>query len=239
MRLQHLPARLWISSAPCWSQPRILRPYGPHRFRQHHPHAVVPSLVLFSTFTTAPTNQHPNKDEEDGDGNSASYLKTYQLQGETMANSKSGVTVTTNTGHTLQTDLPKRMGGQDTAAQPVETLLAAWMGCTQATALFVGRHMQPSRLLLDRLVFQVKAVRDERGALHLPLLSADDFIPVPSRLLRIDGSIVVYRRGGQSISDSEMKILHEQTELRCPLANMMIASGCQIKVNWIDGSTVA
>jgi hypothetical protein len=41
-------------------------------------------------------------------------------------------------GHTLATNLPVKMGGKDSAPHSGETLLAAWMGYSQATALFVG-----------------------------------------------------------------------------------------------------
>ena len=179
--------------------------------------------VLFMSTTTATTDDPPQQ-----------FIKSYKLKGETSATSnKSGVTVHTDTGHVLQTDVPRKMGGRDTAPQPVETLLTAWMGCTQATALFVGRQMKPNRLLIDRLVFDVQGHRDERGALTLPV---EQQAPVPSRLYRVQGTITVHRVGGQAITDQEMEILREQTELRCPVANMMIASGCQMNVEWIDGA---
>jgi putative redox protein len=171
----------------------------------------------------------------DGEEQGHTTNKVYRLQGETMAGNKSGVTITTtDTGHVLQTDLPRKMGGQDTAPQPVETLLAAWMGCTQATALFVGRQMKlPDRLLLDRLVFDVKGVRDERGALSFPM---EQDPPVPSRLLQVHGRITVYQAGGMPISPDKLELLQEQTEKRCPIANMMIASGCLMNVAWVDGA---
>lgn len=216
---------------------------------------------MFSTISTNDGSNNNNETNNQNDEKGA-YTKRYHLTGETTRGNKSGVTVSTknSTGHhqhhTLQTDLPKRMGGQDTAAQPVELLLTAWMGCTQATALFVGRQMmmttgsnnnnhsenkskaqpqQQRRFLLDRLVFDVQGERDERGALSLPI---DQNPPVPSRLQRVSGTITVYRAGGLAIAPEEMKLLQEQTELRCPVANMMIASGCQMDVKWIDGASI-
>lgn len=169
-----------------------------------------------------------------GLGTTQNYLKTYHMQGETTPENPSGITVSTDTGHVLQTDVPRKMGGKDGAPQPVETLLAAWIGCTQATSLFVGRQMKPKRLLLDRLVFDVHGERDERGALTLPI---EETPPVPSRLSRISGTIKVYLKGGRSIEASELSVLQKQTELRCPVANMMMASGCHIDVVWIDGAS--
>ncbi|KAL3941911.1 MAG: hypothetical protein SGBAC_003803 [Bacillariaceae sp.] len=161
------------------------------------------------------------------------YQKSYKLDG-TGEGTK--VEITTNTGHSLMTDIPKPMGGKDTAPQPVETLLASWMGCTQATALFVGRHL-PGRLVIGRMEFDsIEGFRDERGALELPIEATPD---VPSRLQRITGTIRVYERKGNPISVEQMELLKEQTEIRCPVANMMIASGCAIDVEWVDGGSSA
>jgi uncharacterized OsmC-like protein len=164
-----------------------------------------------------------------------SHAKTYHIQGSTTPDNKSSVTMKTNTGHSLQTDLPKRMGGQDEAPQPVETLLAALTGCTQATALFVGRQMKPDRLQIERMDFFLTATRDERGALQLPIAQNP---PVPSRLQLVTGTIHVFLRQQKSITPNQMAALREQTELRCPVANMMLASGCEIDVEWIDGSAL-
>ena len=119
------------------------------------------------------------------------------------------------------------------APQPVETLLAAWMGCTQATALFVGRHL-PERVVLDKIEFEnIQAYRDERGALQLPITETPN---IPSRLNRITGTIKVTSRNDKILSEDQMKLLKEQTEIRCPVANMMIASGCSIDVEWINSA---
>ncbi|CAJ1958902.1 unnamed protein product [Cylindrotheca closterium] len=161
---------------------------------------------------------------------SAKYQKSYKLEG-TGEGTK--VEITTNTGHYLATDIPKPMGGRDTAPQPVETLMASWMGCTQATALFVGRHL-PERLSISKMEFDnIEAFRDERGALQLPI---DTTPEIPSRIQRITGTIRVYERRGNPISTEQMELLKEQTEIRCPVANMMLASGCAIDVEWVDGS---
>ena len=162
-------------------------------------------------------------------------IKSYQIQGSTSASSKSGVIMTTSTNHTIRTDVPLKMGGKNEAPQPVELLLAAFIGCTQATALFVSRQMKPDRIILDRMEFDIQAVRDEQGALSLPI---DQDPPVPSRLQRISGTVRVYAAKQQAISDLSLRILKEQTEQRCPVANMMIASGCDVDVDWIDGNTL-
>ena len=163
--------------------------------------------------------------------------KHYTFNGTSQKDNKSSVTVVFDTsGHTIATDLPRFMGGHDTAPQPVEHLLAAWAGCTQATALFVGRQLAsskknsqpPTRPRLERLEFvNITATRDERGALVLPI---DKDPPVPSRIHTLTGRIVVWPSMGD-----DLQVLREQTELRCPVANMLIASGCQMNVQWVNG----
>jgi putative redox protein len=184
--------------------------------------------------TRLKTTQTSSTLYQDIDG--TNHTKTYRIQGETTPNSKGSVTMTTNTGHAIQTDLPKPMGGKDEAPQPVETLLAALIGCTQATALFVGRQMKPNRLLIDKMEFSLTATRDERGALQLPI---DIDPPVPSRLQQVSGTIRVFAAKGARIPNEQMTLLREQTEQRCPVANMMLASGCAMKVEWIDGSPLS
>ena len=136
--------------------------------------------------------------------------------------------MTTDTGHSLRTDVPQKMGGKDEAPQPVEHLLAAYLGCTQATALYVGRMMWP-RLPVESIVYDVTAFRDERGALELPI---DEVPSVPPRLQMISGTVAVEFETGVEVTDEQLEILAEQTEARCPVANMIRASGCIINVNW-------
>ena len=156
------------------------------------------------------------------------FCKSYHIEG---VGQKSHVSLQTNTGHTIRTDVPKHMGGNDTAPQPVETLLAALIGCTQATAVFVGRNMEP-RLVIDYLEFDIDAHRDERGALEMPITQKPS---IRARLQTIQGTIKVYLKKG-SLNESQLEILAEQTEARCPVANMILASGCAMNIKWLIGA---
>ncbi|KAL7577777.1 hypothetical protein ACA910_010534 [Epithemia clementina (nom. ined.)] len=212
-----------------------------------------------------------NNDDNDEDNDKS--MKFYFLQGKTHPSSISGVVVDTiNTGHSMATDLPRPMGGQNLAPQPVELLLASWMGCTQATAVFVARQMRRCdgdkddqknwrHVSLQGLEFvDIQAQRDERGALQLPL---SDPLSIPSRLQQINGIIRVhlqyngrnndsktkFRRNNASVAEqttasnqgepssdfysSYIDFLRHQTEQRCPVANMIIASGCQMNLEWV------
>ena len=133
-----------------------------------------------------------------------SSMKCYHIKG---FGEKCKVTAYTNTGHEIETDLPRVIGGSDTAPQPVEYLLAAWMGCTQATAVFVGRNMRPRRLNISRLEFDLKAYRDERGAIggSLPLRKDSPLPDVPSRLQLVSGVVKVMLKENEKVSPRYFK----------------------------------
>jgi len=158
------------------------------------------------------------------------HRKSYKIAGTGKG---SAVEMTTNTGHELFTDVPQKIGGTDTAPQPVEHLLAALIGCAQATAIFIGRSMKP-RLLIDKIEFDVQAHRDARGALQQPIEITPD---IPARLQYVSGSAKVFFKGDADVSTEQLHILGEQTEARCPVANMMMASGCIMDIHWENGSS--
>lgn len=173
-----------------------------------------------------------------------------------MINNPSGVVATTmndvaTPSFTLSTDLPKHMGGNNTAPQPMKLFLAAYMGCTQATAHFVARHYRfnkKSVIRLQRMEFHnITATRDLRGSLSLPIVGQihdDDAakITIPSRIQQLSGTIRVFFRISTEENNARaesLQILQEQTELRCPVANMIAASGCPMDVVWEDGGALS
>ena len=112
--------------------------------------------------------------------------------------------------------------------------------------MFVGRQLRsndrPRGIRIVRLEFDtIEGFRDERGALELPI----DVTPtIPSRLQRITGTIRVVTSsnhslsvGGRSsppLSEEQLRVLKEQTEARCPVANMILSSGCAVDVDWVS-----
>ncbi|KAL7448938.1 hypothetical protein ACHAWC_001049, partial [Mediolabrus comicus] len=172
----------------------------------HHPPRDATSL-LTRCFATA----SPNQEDE-------MHRKQYLISG---TGQRSKVTCQTNTNHILETDVPKKMGGGDEAPQPVEHLLAALCGCTQATAVYCGRMMKP-RLIIDKIDFNIEAYRDERGALSLPITETPT---IPARLQKVAGTVIVTFKDGMEVSEEQLDILGKQTEARCPVANMLHASG--------------
>lgn len=171
---------------------------------------------------------HPQRTLSAGASAAQEHLHTYHVTARTGQN-KSSADIQTSTGHSLRTDVPKAMGGKDLSPQPVETLLAALAGCTQATALFVGRQMRP-RVKIDLLEMEFKAERDTRGALALPITEDP---ARPARLTRVAGRILVH--ASEQLSKDQLEMLQHQTELRCPVASMLTASGCDMTgVLWVD-----
>ena len=144
--------------------------------------------------------------------------KLYSITGTTQ-----GTTSTSQTrGHTLRTDTPPSGGGKDTAPQPVETLLAALIGCEGATADFVARMLRTKIRSID---FELEASRDPQGAAHLPV---DAPAPAVSRLTRIWGVANVSIDADDATIEKIGRIVHE----RCPVANMVVASGCSLEIEW-------
>ena len=160
------------------------------------------------------------------------HLKHYSISG---VGKKSSTNTTTDTGHVIMTDVPINMGGENAAPQPVEYLLASLIGCTQATAMYVSRNMRP-RLYIDTMDFDIRAYRDERGALSM--IEKNELPSMPSRLIRVHGTVAVHFKGRRGVLDPEvtreqLRMLAMQTEARCPIASMMHSSGCVMDIEWV------
>ena len=82
--------------------------------------------------------------------------------------------------------------------------------------------------------FDVQAHRDARGALQQPIEITPD---IPARLQYVSGSAKVFFKGDADVSTEQLHLLGEQTEARCPVANMMMASGCIMDIHWENGSS--
>ena len=132
---------------------------------------------------------------------------------------------TTVRGHTILTDTPRSGGGNDTAAQPVETLLAALIGCESATAHFVARQF---RVKIDSIDFALDAVRDVRGSAHIPV---EEPAPAPNRLQEITG-VARVTTDDPNVDEELLVRLGNVVHERCPIANMVSASGCALHVEW-------
>ena len=174
-------------------------------------------------------------------------LSRYSLRAEGRG---VGTRTVFGTGQVAATDLPRAMGGRDGDPQPVELLLAALVGCEQATAAFAARHMEP-RLRLEGIDFAYEAERDPRGATALPLGAPP---PAPARLLAVTGVARVRLRAppGPGLGDgggggggggagaragvaarrAAVQELGAAVQRRCPVAQTLLAAGVQLNIKW-------
>ena len=73
-------------------------------------------------------------------------------------------------------------------------------------------------------------MRDFRGAAHVPVTEP---APAVSRLQRIEGTATV-SSADPTIDVAELqRVVHE----RCPVANMISASGCVLDISWAVAET--
>ena len=133
--------------------------------------------------------------------------------------------IVTYDGWKLSTDVTISQGGTNKAAQPVLLLLASLAGCELATARYVAFKSNP-KIVMGKIEFDINGNRDERGALHLPMYTEP---PVPARLDHVWGTATVY---DTNASQEQISALGEEVHRRCPIANMIIVSGCRLKINW-------
>ena len=87
--------------------------------------------------------------------------------------------------------------------------------------------------------FELNAVRDQRGSLTLPIGEDPGF---PSRLTSVCGvaevSLKVLPKSSVGVNfsfeeiEKLVKLMGEQVELRCPVADMMSRSGCEMRIEW-------
>lgn len=125
------------------------------------------------------------------------------------------------------TDVPTSMGGKNKGPQPIELLLASLCGCELVTAQFIARNMKP-RVTIDRIDFDVHASRNQLGAIGLPIGGAHDSSSPPSRLERIWGTATLHT----SATADEVRTIASEVKMRCPVANMVILSGCVLDIEF-------
>ena len=108
------------------------------------------------------------------------------------------------------------MGGADGAPQPVELLVAALVGCEQATAAYCARHMSP-RFRLKHVHFTYVGERDDRGATSP---QSPNRAGVRAAVARHRRTAVVHLRGGAETQE-RVDQLAKLVEARCPVANTL------------------
>ena len=148
--------------------------------------------------------------------------KSYKVTGGGIGSS---CHVVSDDGWIISTDTPQSQGGTNTAPQPVLLLLAALCGCELATARFVALKSSP-KIKMGRIEFDIHGKRDERGAINLPLTAP---LPAPARLIHVWGTATVHETNA---THDQISSLGAEVHLRCPVANMILLSGCSLEIDW-------
>ena len=153
----------------------------------------------------------------------------YRLAGASVG--RAGCALRTGAGHAVATDLPVMAGGAAIAAQPVELMIAALLGCKVATAHYVARHLFPRpHNKIESIVWEdVVGKRDEKGPLALPIEQPP---PVFPGLASVTGVALVRLPPGSPVSAADVAKLGELVEQRCPVAAMFVAAGCDMDMEW-------
>ena len=197
-------------------------------------------------------------------GNKPRRIKSYSIATTFSGSSPSDPPSTT---HLLTgTGIPLTTTGSHSKLhpQPIDLVLGGLAGCLRSTCDYVFSKWSlpltsssathpavsppppfrpPSSSLLSDYVscvsIQVEGHRDSLGAVSLPLSVTP---PLSSRLFRVHGQVVVHAYSDlplSSVSSQEdlARDLEKCVEVRCPVSNMLRASGCDVDLKWsIDAS---
>ncbi|WP_347230879.1 OsmC family protein [Bacillus sp. LL01] len=110
------------------------------------------------------------------------------------------------------------MGGTDTGAAPLSSLLATLAGCENVIAHFVAKEIGFN---LDGISFDIKGELDSRG-----LMGNQEVRPYFEK-------VQIEARVQTSESDERIKELQDKTDQRCPVYTMMKAAGVELEANWV------
>ncbi|EAS04041.1 OsmC family protein (macronuclear) [Tetrahymena thermophila SB210] len=146
-------------------------------------------------------------------------LRQYQIQSET---DNFSVKTKTESGFTVVTDMAKKVGGNGSGPSPIELLLSSLVGCENIVARNIASHLG---FTINQAKFDIKAERDERGTNDLPMTEDS---PITSGLQRIWGIVYVDTDG----SDQQLQQMNEILKKRCPVARMIVDSGCKLEIEW-------
>lgn len=119
--------------------------------------------------------------------------------------------------HTITIDEPETMGGKDTGADPLATLLSSLAGCENVIANFVAKEIGFD---MQGMEFDITGIIDSRG------LMGDPNVRPYFEKIRINGKV--------QTSESQERIdqLQKITDERCPVFTTLKAANIEMEVNW-------
>jgi putative redox protein len=120
--------------------------------------------------------------------------------------------------HTVTIDEPAAMGGKDTGADPLSTLLTALAGCENVIANFVAKEIEFG---LQGIEFDITGILDTRG------LMGDPNVQPYFEKVRIEAKVKT------SETQERVEQLQRITDERCPVFTTFKAAGIELVPNWI------
>ena len=119
--------------------------------------------------------------------------------------------------HTVVVDEPPHTGGTDTAATPLETLLAGYLACTNVIMHMIADELE---IALDSVTFELAAHLDTDGIATRTPTS----VPFPEIELTLNITTPA--------ADGEIERLKAELARRCPVSVQLRASGTKITDTW-------
>lgn len=121
--------------------------------------------------------------------------------------------------HLVTTDEPKERGGKDQAATPLETMLSAFLGCTNVITHFVAGTMG---IKIHKLEMSLVGQFDTRGVFG----KAEVRVPFPDIALSIDLE--------SNADDAKIENLRNAVAEKCPVSVILRQAGCRISESWVN-----
>lgn len=119
--------------------------------------------------------------------------------------------------HRITVDEPAERGGTDVAATPLETMLAAFLSCTNVIAHVVAGDMG---LKIDGMKLEAVGEFDNRGV----FAKADVSVPFPRILLEVGLDT--------DATPDQIEALREAVARRCPVSVILRQAGTRIEERW-------
>lgn len=117
----------------------------------------------------------------------------------------------------LYTDEPPSFGGQDSAPNPMELILAALNGCLAVMIQVIARE---KGVQVDAVRFHAEGQLDLRGAM------GDPSVPAYFRTVRERVEVA------SPANEQQIRALQEEVQRRCPVYTLLKAAGVDVQSEW-------
>jgi len=124
----------------------------------------------------------------------------------------------------IYSDEPPSFGGQDSAPNPMELVLAALNGCLTVMTQVIARE---KGIEVRGITLRAEGDLDLRGAM------GDPSVPPYFRTVRERVELVT------AASPEQVRALQEEVQRRCPVYTLLKAAGVEVHSEWIASAPVA